>query len=61
MKWIISFTASSFAIVVAIQFSFVLFLCLIFNWFRKQFGRALTTIKIGKKVVGEEEETLLCE
>ena len=40
----------------AIQCFFVLLLCLIFNWFRKQFKRALTTIKIGKKEVGKKKE-----
>ena len=61
MKWITSFIASSSAAaIVAIlpfNFSFVLFLCLIFNWFRKQFRRALKTIKIGKKSCwGKENE-----
>ena len=41
------------------NFSFVLFLFLIFNWFRKQFRRALTTIKIGKKVVGERRRNII--
>ena len=31
-------------------------LCLIFNWFRKQFRRALTTIKIGKKNLRKRKE-----
>ena len=39
----------------AIQCFFVLLLCLIFNWFRKQFKRALTTIKIGKKKWGKRK------
>ena len=35
------------------------FLCLIFNWFRKQFRRALTTIKIGKKKLGNGERNII--